>query len=227
MPSISRSRSIDTSRSAATIRAPISAAIACRSSRVDGLAPIFFLSAWTSRSACALNPRGSVTHRDPSASRSVRRACISPSSAARRGATPGRSVAAARRWQATVGGVGGSLARAEYMSRTTAAIREAASCSSLGSVSRWCATASGVVVSRRAPVMKKSCGGTCNQAQSRRNVARSGWAPVSTRDHVMKLTPAASAACRIDNSVDIRRSRSRSASSLTFNCAISEAPADF
>lgn len=59
--------------------------------------------------------------------------------------------------------------------------------------------------------MKNVSGGTRSQAHSRRNVARSGCPPASTRDRVMKLTFAPPAAVRIDRPEDSRRSRRASA----------------
>lgn len=143
---------------------------------------------------------------------------MAPSNSPRRSGTPGRNVAAARRWQVTVTGVRGSLARAAYMSLTTEAILDAACRSSRGSARRWVATTSGVAVSLGAPVMKNVSGGTRSQAHSRRKVARSGCPPASTRESVMKLTFASSAAFRIDKPADSRHCRSASANASELRC---------
>ena len=218
MRSISRRLSIGTSFLAETIRTSRLFATDLRSSGADRPTPASARSCCAMRSDSALNPRRSATHKAPSASSSTRRSCMAPSNSPRRSGTPGRRVAAARRWQATVTGVCGSLARTVYMSRTTEAILDAASGSSRGSARRCVATTSGVAVSLGAPVMKNVSGGTRSQAHSRRKVARSGCPPASTRDSVMKLTSAASAALRIDKPADSRRCRSASANASELRC---------
>lgn len=90
------------------------------------------------------------------------------------------------------------FARFAYISFNTLLIAAAASVVRRGSALR-CAIACSRGSSGRAVTGEKNLlGGIPNQAHSLVNDARSGCAPPSTRDMVLKLTPASAAAARSD-----------------------------
>jgi hypothetical protein len=135
----------------------------------------------------------SHAHMRPESSKAARMSLISE---ARRSGTPRLMTDAARKWRAMGSSdcVGVSSARAWYVLRMTAAICSAASGLSAGSVTRCSIASSRGLWLRRVTGAKNSAGLAPSHAHKLVKVARSGWAPASTRLRVEKLTRADAAA---------------------------------